>query len=251
MFCENCGRNISDLATVCPQCGQPTGVTAAPAIRSVTLKQPVEWSPYFLRPVLKALDEGDILRTIVVFVLRACAVLTVVGGLFLLIEILKMSFQLPTQGTIGGVLLAVVFVAGIASLFQIFIYRAESVRDLGQSPFTVIPIFSILFRTFGETNATFGVATGVGGCFFIWLSGLNPARFFPGVGDLLPAVSGGTFLDGLLFLVWAALLSFAFLVGSYFLAEAVLVVADIARNVRLLVQRNSVPGESGRKGIAA
>jgi hypothetical protein len=206
---------------------------------------------FFFRPVLKALDQGNIIRTIVVFVLRALAVLTVLGGLFMLIEVLKLSFQLPTQGTIGGLLLAIIFVAAIASVFQIFLYRAESVRDLGKSPFTVIPIFSILLRAFGETNATFGVAVGVGGCLFVWLSGMTPARFLPGIGDMLPSVSGGTFLEGALFLVWSALVSFAFLVGFYFLAEAVVVVVDIARNVRVLVQQGEASGGKGPAKLAA
>ena len=251
MFCENCGKNISDSASACPHCGQPTGVTPAPISTPAAPKQFPVPPLFFFRPILKALDQGNIIRTIVVFVLRALAVLSILGGLFMLIEILKVSFQLPTQGTIGGLLLAIIFVAAIASVFQIFLYRAESVRDLGKSPFTVIPIFSILFRTFGETNATFGVAAGVGGCLFIWLSGMSPARFLPGIGDLLPSASGGTFLEGILFLVWSALVSFVFLVGFYFLAEAVVVVVDIARNVRLLVQQGETASEKGPKSIAA
>jgi uncharacterized RDD family membrane protein YckC len=32
-YCANCGHQISDLATACPQCGQPTGVgTDAPVV---------------------------------------------------------------------------------------------------------------------------------------------------------------------------------------------------------------------------
>jgi hypothetical protein len=178
-------------------------------------------------------------------------VLTVLGGLYFLIEILKLSFQLPTQGTIGGLLFAIIFVAAIAALFQIYFYRAESVRNLGESPFTVIPIFSILFRTLGETYATFGVAVGVGGCVFIWLSGMSPMRFLPGIGEMLPAVSGGTFLDGVEFLVLAVVLSFVFLIGFYFLAEAVVVVVDIACNIRLLVQQGGVAGQKGAKNLAA
>lgn len=30
-FCANCGNQISDQATACPQCGQATGVVGAPA----------------------------------------------------------------------------------------------------------------------------------------------------------------------------------------------------------------------------
>jgi hypothetical protein len=250
MFCENCGKNISDMATVCPHCGQLTGATPALISAPAAPRQHPARALHFFRPVLEALDQGNVIRTAVVFALRAFGVLTLLGGLFLLIEILKVSFQLPTQGTIGGLLFAIIFVVAIASLFQIFFYRAQSVRDLGESPFTVIPIFSILFRMIGETNAVFAVAAGVGGCLFIWLSGMSPLRFLPGIGELLPSVSGGTFLEGLLFLVWAAVLSFVFLVGFYFLAEAIVVVVDIARNIRLLVQ-GGVTGGKGSGKVAA
>jgi hypothetical protein len=192
-----------------------------------------------------------VIRTAVVFALRAFGVLTVLAGLYFLIEILKLSFQLPTQATIGGLLFAIIFVAAIASVFQIFFYRAESVRDLGQSPFTIIPIFSILFRTLGESYATLGVAAGVGGCVFIWLSGMSPVRFLPGLGEMLPPVSGGTFLDGVEFLVMAVVLSFVFLVVFYFLAEAVVVLVDIARNIRLLVRQGGVTSQQGAKNLGA
>lgn len=203
------------------------------------------WLIRFFRPVLEALDHGDVIRTSVVLALRIFGVLAVLGGLYLLVEILKISFRLPTQGTTGGLLFAVIFVAAILAQFQIYFYRAESVRNLGESPFTVIPIFSILFRTLGEIYATLGVAVGVGGCLFIWLSGISPLRLLPGAGEIFPSVSGGgTFLDGLVFLLWLSVLSFLSLVVFYFLAEAILVVLDIARNIRLLVKQGSAtPGQ--------
>jgi hypothetical protein len=53
------------------------------------------------------------------------------------------------------------------------------------------------------------------------------------------------------FLLMAVLLSFVFLVGFYFLAEAVVVVVDIARNVRLLVQQGGATGQKGAKNLPA
>ncbi len=209
------------------------------------------WAFQFYRPILEALDKGNVIRTAVVFALRAFGVLTVLGGLYMLIEILKLSFQLPTQGTVGGLLFAIIFVAAIASMFQIFFYRAESVRKLGESPFTVIPIFSLLFRTLGETYATTGVALGVGGCLFTWLSGMSPLALLSGLGAIFPTFSGSTFLDGVLFLVWACVASFAALIIFYFLAEATVVIADIARNIKSLVQQGGVTGGGGAKDAAA
>jgi hypothetical protein len=80
---------------------------------------------------------------------------------------------------------------------------------------------------------------------------MNPAQILPGAGALLPAVTGGSFVDGVLFLVWAALASFVALVGFYFLAEAVVVIVDIARNIRLLVQQGDAAGDKGPNKLAA
>jgi hypothetical protein len=206
----------------------------------------------FFRPVLQALDKGHVIRTAVVLALRILGVLTVLAGIYLLVEILRISFRFEqTQGTIGGLVFAIIFVAAVAALFQTFFYRAESIRDLGESPFTVIPIFSILLRLLGEVYATLGVAVGVGGCLLIWFSGISPFRLMPGIGDLFPAVGGGgTFLDGLMFLVWLAVLSLVAVVGFYFLAESVVVVVDIARNIRLLVKQSTASSETTRKGLA-
>jgi hypothetical protein len=73
----------------------------------------------------------------------------------------------------------------------------------------------------------------------------------PGVGQLLPAVAGGTFVDGVLFLVWAALASFAALVIFYLLAEAVAVIVDIAHNTRRLVQQGETRDGRGATNLAA
>lgn len=194
----------------------------------------------FFKPVLDALNDGKVIRSSIALVLQILAVLSLVGGTYLLVEILKASFDLPTEGTIGGLLLSIVFIAAVLAVAQIFFYRATNVRDLGESQFTVIPIFSILFRCFGEIYATLGVAIGVGGCVFIWLSKYNPLYLFGEMGRFFPSMSAeGTFLGGLLFLVYFALLSFVIIVVFYFLAESTVVLVDIAKNIRQLLQRGS------------
>jgi len=202
----------------------------------------------FFRPVLDALTDGKVIRTYVALALQVFGILSLVGGVYLLVEILKASFELPTAGTIGGLLLAIVFVAAVLAVAQIFFYRAANIRDLGESQFTVIPIFSILFRCFGEIYATFGVAIGVGGCIFIWFSGVNPLELLRGVAGFFPSLyPEGTFLGGLLFLVYFALMSFGIIIIFYFLAESTVVLVDIAKNIRLLL----AGGSTGEKVGAA
>lgn len=193
------------------------------------------------RTIIESISEGPVIRTAVTTVLRLGALLNALFALYVLVELLKAAFKLETKGTIGGLLFAAVFIAGTFIVIQILLYRAGSVQELGDSPFTVIPIFSLLFRTFGETYAAWSIAFGLGGCLFIWTSGMSPLALTPGLGPLflmltMTAGSSQSFVDGAILLVVSVILSFLILVSFYFLAEIVLVAADIARNVRLLVQ---------------
>jgi hypothetical protein len=194
---------------------------------------------YFFYPILDKLNDGKVIRTALTLALRILGVLFLLGGLYFLIDLLKASFRLPTEGTIGGLIFAILFLAALLAVVQIFFYRAASIRDLGESPFTVIPMFSILFRAAGEVYATLGVAVGVGGCLFIWFSGISPLMLLGELGGLFPSSSAGnTFLSGVLFLVSLTVLSFVVLVVNYFVAEAIIVLVDIAKNIRLLVKQS-------------
>jgi len=195
----------------------------------------------FFHPVLDALTDGRIIRRLVVWALRTLGVLVLLGGLLAVFAVLRFAFQFSGAGAagaaamLGGVALAAILLAGVVAIMQIHFYRARSVEALGESTYTVVPIVSILFRTAGEIYATLGVAVGVGGCLFMWLARFNPLRLLGGFGALLPPVeTEGSLLGGLFFLIYLAVSSFAFLVLSYFLAEATLVMVDIANGVRLL-----------------
>jgi hypothetical protein len=198
----------------------------------------------FFYPVLKALEDGKVIRKVITLALQVSAILVLVAGVFLVVQALKFSFQDPSaEGTIGGLLFSAILVITVACVAQIFLYRAGSVRALGESPFTVIPILSILLRTVGETYATAGVAVGVGGCLFVWLARRSPSHMLGPLGGILPSFGDESFLGGIALLAGLVLFSLAFLILFYYLAESVMVFADIATNVRLLVRVQS-PGRS-------
>jgi hypothetical protein len=189
----------------------------------------------YIREAIQALSEGRLIRIAVAYVLRTVAVINLLAALYFFIELLKASFNLETKGTIAGLLFILVFLAANFVVIQILLYRADNVQQLGDSPFTVIPIFSLLFRTFGETYSVSVVSLGLGGCLFIWSSGMNPLALLPDLGVLFMTRGGQSFVDGLLMLVLSIVFAFLILIFFYFLAEIVVVMADIARNIRLLV----------------
>jgi hypothetical protein len=194
-------------------------------------------SIFFFYPILRALSDGRIIRASVAIGLRVLAVLSVLCGGYLLVELLKTVFQpqVPTEAAAGGLLFGLIFLAAVLAVGQIFWYRADSVRDLGDSPFTAIPVVSILFRAAGEVYATLGASVAVGGCLFIWFARAYPYVLMRGLGDVMPSTSANlTFLGGLAFLGYVGLISFLALIFFYFLAESIVVMADIAVHVRLL-----------------
>src|SRR5258706_10404418 len=185
----------------------------------------------FFRPILDALNEGKVIRTTVLLCLKALSLFCVIGGIYLLIDVLKASFEMPTEGTIGGILFSAFLLASIITVVQILLYRAGNIRQINDSPFTVIPVCSMLFRAFGEAYSALGLGIGMGGCIFIWLSKDNPIYYIGDLGKLFPTpLPEMTILGGLLFLGYFALTSFVVFVVSYFLAEAIMLMADAARN---------------------
>ncbi len=216
----------------------------APAKPSVaTFKRPGFGVIGITRTVLRALAEGSVLRRSIAVVMQVAAVLILLGGLLAVIQILKMSFQMSSAAaTIGGVFVAVLLGGAAFGVAQIYLFRAQSVYELEDSPFTVVPILSILFRAAGEAYAVGALALGVGGCLFTWLSGMNPAALLSGMGTFMPSLSGmsevagQSFVSGLVFLATTVIAGFVALVAFYALSELVVVLVDIAINVRRLVK---------------
>ena len=189
----------------------------------------------FFRPMFDALDDGKVIRSSIALAMKILAVLSIVGGVYLLVDVLKGSFDMPTEGTIGGIILALFLAASIAIVAQMLFHRANNIHDLDNGPFMVIPICSILIRMFGEIYLAFGMATAVGGCIFIWLAKSDPIYLYGEVARYLPTmIPQMTFLGGIFFMGYFALMSLIVFIVSYFLAEAILVMADAARNLRHL-----------------
>ena len=251
MFCTECGGSVSASEKVCRACGarvQEAEAKASPqpvVIRGASAyKQPGFGVMGITRTILGALAQGKVIRNTIAIVMQVAAVVVLLGGLLAVIQILKLAFNMPAAtATIGALFLAILVAAALFGVAQIYLYRAQSVRDLEDSAFTVIPILSILFRTTGEAYAVFAVAFGVGGCLFTWLSGMSPRMLLAGMGDFLPPMLAGggssAFVDGLLFLVVMLIAAFGSIVAFYALAELVIVLVDIAMNVRNISTRQS------------
>jgi zinc-ribbon domain len=255
MFCDNCGKVIPDNSPACPYCGQtfstptseaPTPTTAPRVPGSYgRVPQPAAGGPFMVIPIFRltlgALERGKIIRAGVAMALRILGVFALLAGVFMVIGTLKIAFDLPASAaTLGGILATALLGAAVFAVFQILFYRADSVSRLPDSQFTVMPVFSFLFRAWGESFATFATTLGVAGCLFTWFSDLSISRLLQSSLPILSLPVEGGFIGGLLFLAMMAMLAFGTLILSYFLAESVIVVADISRNTGLLVKASGV-----------
>src|ERR1051326_1470577 len=163
----------------------------------------------FFRPALDALNDGKVIRSAIIFSLRILAVLVVFGGVYLLIDILKASFDMRTEGTIGGIIFSVILLSSTITIAQIFIHRSSTIQHMDETPFSFFPVCSVLVRAFGEAYASLCLAVGMGGCVFMWLAKDNPLYFLGDLVKFLPTVTPEhTFLGGIFFMAYFVLFSF-------------------------------------------
>ena len=253
MFCGDCGAQVNGSDRVCSACGAKVQPEGGATLSISALKKPGFGVFSVTRTVLVALSQGKVIRSSIATVMQVGAIVALLAALVALVEMLKTSFQLQSAAaTFGGIILAVLLVAALVGVAQIYLFRAQSVRELSDSPFTVVPILSILLRAAGETYAVMALSVGIGGCLFTWLSGTNPANLLAGLGTFVPSLptageDGGSFLSGLMLLVALGIAAFLALIVFYALAEMVSVGVDIAINVRKIENReSSVAFSAGR-----
>ena len=187
---------------------------------------------FFFYPVLEALNDGRVIRKIVIICLKVGAVLIALGGLLMALTVLTAGLKGSGGSALGGILFALILLVTAACVAQIYWYRAGSVSKLAYSPRnTVIAVFAILSRTGGEAAATGFSGLGIGACLFLWLASDVPLSFLPAVPYLGQAETGG-FLGGLFILIYLVLLGFGALILGYMWSEWIMLMVDIERNTR-------------------
>ena len=187
---------------------------------------------FFMRDLLRLLSQGRVIRTVCSLLLRLAAGALLLAGLLTWIEAWRVISHLPAAGILGGILFQIAFAVGIAAAAQVVWLRADSIAALEDGEFTVLPIASLLVRTFGEGYLVFVVPVAFGGGVFLWLSGGDDSLLMA-VRFLLPG-SSGSFLGGLFLMAGGAMLGFLVLLLSYLIAEGIVLLADIAKNARAI-----------------
>jgi hypothetical protein len=129
---------------------------------------------------------------------------------------------------LGGIVFQIVYIVGVYTVIHILWIRSSDIARQNSSEFMILHVVSILLRMVGELLASVLTIFGSGWAILILFAGdfssLNPFRF----------LISNYFLSAIFLIILSLSLSFFFLIGFYFLAEAVLVQVDIAKNTRVI-----------------
>jgi hypothetical protein len=205
----------------------------------------------YLFPFFKNLNNGTILRKILATIIRISAfalVCFVIGmSIYAFVEAIKMDLTIGMFFGLVFILLLLVLFSFIA--MQIQLYHANEIVNLPNSPFTITPIISIYFRMFGEIYALLIIIVGII-LFFLTLFSASGAMDFLPYSGLLPTDiirefrfgnwSGANIILSSFTILLAAFFSALFvLMSSYLISELLVVITDIAVNVRRLLPKES------------
>lgn len=186
--------------------------------------------------ILRSLSEGRVLRRATATALRVVAALAVVGALVDVVLILRLSFGADdAAATIAGVLLALGVAACGLVASQVAWFRAGSVEALPESQHPMLAIASVLLRTTGEIVAACFLTLGLFAAVASWIAPRFAGYAMAWVPVGVPGASFTSgFLGGIAILLACAFTAAIALAVAYLLAESVVVLADIARDVRAL-----------------
>lgn len=255
MFCPKCGQQNPDDAAFCRNCATPIApIPAAPQVAvtssqsSVGASVPQTPAPQpsrtvaaspasflFMSRLIEYVSHGTLFRRIVAGFLVACGVLAAVGGVASGVVGFIGYVQFGGLAIFGGLLaMVLMFVAAYMWAHTYFI-RARTVRDIPEGEYTVIPIMSVLLKMTGELAFVSLLSAGVQGTLATWFMGSNPLGALGGYGGYGYGMTAGEgFIVGVVFLLGAAILGFVALLVYYLLSELVVILADIARDVRVI-----------------
>lgn len=196
----------------------------------------------FLFPYIETVISGTFLRKFFSILYKVFGWFFFGGSIVAMLMGLFAAFKTEQMMiVIGALFTSPILAAGGYLLLQISLYRSKTLSELTRDDYTAIPIVSIFLRYTGEVYfaiiLTQGLIMLIGSLFvsnslfngFSWMLGWMD---FPFMNEL--RYNGGAFATVLLMYVAALVGGVLSLLFSYFLAELVIVLAEIAANTRKL-----------------
>jgi hypothetical protein len=231
MQCPKCGAKNQKDKNFCSECGchLETGVTV---IREVAMD-----SYLFMESVLHLIAQGSFFRKAFARVLQALAVIVSIAGLVTWISVWRFAARAPIVAFLGIVVFQLLFVVALYMVAHTLFIRARDIAALPEEEFFVIPIVAIALKLIGEVYASFVAVMSVAGGILIWLMRGYAFSLVKMATPFVPRLGNGEgFVGGLLFMGGGLFAAFVVLVVSYFLAEAICMMADSAQHIKMTRQ---------------
>ena len=191
-----------------------------------------------MNKVVDLLDDGPFIKNVVKRFYQIMGVLSALVLVIGLIVIVKKIMELSAIAILGGLLFIVLYIVGLVMVVQLFYIRANTIGNLPDSDFKIIPIISISFKLAGEVYASFISCVSMGIFLFSLFAGdmtQNIMQTVPGLPS--QGMGGGNMaFVGLFILFYGLVIAFAILFFCYFLAEMMIVLVNIAQNMKLTRQ---------------
>jgi hypothetical protein len=189
---------------------------------------------FFMEKVLEKISQGQFFRKAFAIALQIMAVVIATAALVAWITVWKSISEYSSEAIFGIIIFQLLFVIAVYMVVHILLIRAGNINALPDSDYTVIPIVSITLKLFGEIYASFVTVISIGGGILTWFIGSNALYMIKGSAPFFPSYgSGEGFWGGLVFIAGGLFSAFVGLVFFYFLAEAVVVLVDIAKNIKM------------------
>jgi hypothetical protein len=231
MHCPKCGAKNPNDKKFCSECGchLETGV--------VVIKEVAMDSYLFMESVLQLIAQGKFFRKAFTVVLQALAIVVSIAGLVVWMSMWKFAARAPFVVLLGIVIFQLLFVLALYMVAHTLFIRARDIAQLPDEEFYVIPIAAIALKLIGEVYASFVAVMSVASGILIWLMRGYAFSLVKMAAPFVPRLGNGEgFVGGLLFMGGGLFAAFVVLVLTYFLAEAVLVMAESARNLKITRQ---------------
>jgi hypothetical protein len=187
---------------------------------------------FFMRPLLNLLGQPVFFCRLVATALRAAAALIVLLSLTIFFKAGKLTFELPAERAVGGVLFEVFFIVAVYAVVHTLLLRARDVEEAKPSESYALATLSLLMRLLGEMYCAFVGLVAIGGGLFVWFTNrslqsvLGPflQALFPGFG------ADSSFVGGIQFMAIGVFVGVAVLVASYAASQLLMFVNRPVRN---------------------
>ena len=191
----------------------------------------------FMESVLQLIAQGRFFRKAVAVILQTLAVVVSIAGLVAWMSMWKFAARAPFFALLGIVIFQLFFVVALYMVAHALFIRARDIAQLPDEEFYVIPIVAIALKLIGEVYASFVAVMSVAGGILIWLMRGYAFSLVKKAAPFVPRLGNGEgFVGGLLFMGGGLFAAFVVLVLTYFLAEAVCMMAESARNLKITRQ---------------